>query len=149
MYFASGVVQLTLMKRILNLVKEQRVSQVLCGPSVQTEVLGSKFLCLMLCAFPWANVRARIEVTTGGVVIEKYSASTPNAQTVLKIRKLWKKKKKNQSTVRVLFFLVAKTEGSRDKGSDDRWTWRLPCKILGICPSHLWVGCVPLFSFST
>ena len=31
MYFASGVVQLTLMKRILNLVKEQRVPQVLCG----------------------------------------------------------------------------------------------------------------------
>ena len=61
-------------------------------------------------------MRAWIEVTAGGVVTEKCSASIPNAQTVLKIRKLLKKKK---STLRALFFLVAKTEGSRDKGSDD------------------------------
>ena len=56
-------------------------------------------------------MQAWIEVTAGGVVTEKCSASIPNAQTVLKIRKLLKKKK---STLRALFFLVAKTEGSDD-----------------------------------
>lgn len=141
MYFASGVVQLTLMKRILNLVKEQRVSQVLCGPSVQTEVLGSKFLCLMLCAFPWANVRARTEVTTGGVVIEKCSASTPNAQTVLKIRKLWKKnkKQKNNQPWEFYFFLWLKQKGLETKG--------VMTVEPGVCLARSWVFARHIFGW--
>ena len=83
------------------------------GSCVQTEVFGSTFLCLMPCVFPWANVQAWIEVTAGGVVIEKCSASIPNAQTVLKIRKLWKKK--NQLW-ELYFFLWLKQKGVETKG---------------------------------
>lgn len=52
--------------------KEERVSRSSVGSGLQAEVFGSKFLCLMWFAFPRENLQARIKVTTGGVVIERY-----------------------------------------------------------------------------
>lgn len=57
-------------------------------------------------------------------------------------------KKKTQSTVRVLFFLWLKQKGLETKGVMTVEHSGLPCKILGICPSHLfgW-GVCHYFSF--
>lgn len=145
MYFASGVVQLTLMKRILNLVKEQRVPQVLCGLlcpdwGLRWPVSLFDVVCISLSQRAGLD-RGRYRRCCHWEMCCQH----PKHSARLKDKETLKKKKKNNHLWRVLFFLVAKKEGSRDKGSDGPWTWQLPCEI----PSHLWVGCVLLFSLST